>query len=115
MITEAGPKHCEWQSATFLGLGWPLGTRATMADGARLFYPGHSRVVKVVSPQGVISSVYQKGWVQHATLPKGAYATGYRFQSIELYLSSFDPDGAYLVAPNGTERWPFASGFKGCA
>ena len=54
-------------------------------------------------------------WQRHATLPKDAYATGYRFDAIALYLSNSDPDGAYLVAPAGTERWPFATGFMGCA
>ena len=48
-------------------------------------------------------------------MPKDAYATGYRFDAIALYLSNSDPDGAYLVAPAGTERWPFATGFMGCA
>jgi hypothetical protein len=106
IASTAGPAHCQWQTATFLNLGWPLGSRSVNAPDAKLF---------VRDPNGVVSSTYQQQWLKQATLPKDAYATGYRFDSIELYLSDSDPDGAYLVAPKGTERWPLAIGFGACA
>jgi hypothetical protein len=102
----AGSPHCEWQTATFLSLGWPLGSPSVSSHDSRLF---------IRDPNGVVSRTYERLWLKLVTLPKDAYATGYRFDAIELYLSNSDPNGAYLVAPAGTERWPFASGFRGCA
>ena len=106
IASTGGGSHCNWQSATFLNLGWPLGSRWGSSRDSKLF---------VRDPNGVVKHTYQQLWQRHATLPKDAYATGYRFDAIALYLSNSDPDGAYLVAPAGTERWPFATGFMGCA
>jgi hypothetical protein len=106
IASSAGPSHCDWQTATFLNLGWPLGSRSINARDSKRF---------VRDPNGVVKHTYQQLWQRHATLPKDAYATGYRFDAIALYLSDSDPDGAYLVAPEGTERWPLASDFNACA
>jgi hypothetical protein len=106
IASSAGPSHCDWQTATFLNLGWPLGSRSISSRDSKRF---------VRDPNGVVSRTYQQQWLEHATLPKDAYSTGYLFDAIALYLSDSDPDGAYLVAPQGTERWPLASDFKACA
>jgi hypothetical protein len=106
ITSAAGPRHCQWQTATFLNLGWPLGSQTASARDAKLF---------IRDPYGAVTRTYQKGWQKQARLPSDAYATGYRLDAIELYLSDSDPAGAYLVAPAGTERWPLASDFRGCA
>ena len=105
IASAAGSSHCNWKSATFLSIGWPLGSRPIRAQDARLF---------IRDPHGVVSRTYQQQWLKQAALPADAYDTGFRLDAIALYLSSSDPDGAYLKAPAGTERWPFASGFQAC-
>ena len=103
---SAGPNHCDWQSATILTIGWPLGTSAQHA--------GHSRSY-IRDPKGVILGTYKERLVKDAQLPATAKPTGYKLGSIELYLSPVDQDEAiYLVTPSGTERWPRADPMFGC-
>jgi hypothetical protein len=98
LVTAAGPAHCGWQSATYLTMGWPLGTVSTTAAQARLY---------IRDPNGVVSSFYRQLLVIHATLPSDAQPTGYSYGSIEVYLSPSDQDQAiYVVGPGGAERWP---------
>jgi hypothetical protein len=105
--TAAGPNHCDWQSATILTIGWPLGT--VSAD------TGHARTY-IRDPKGVMGGTYRQNFVTHAKLPTAARPTGYKLGSIELYLNPGDQDEAvYLVAPSGTERWPRANPFYACA
>jgi hypothetical protein len=104
---SAGPTHCDWQSATILTIGWPLGTDSSNIAQARVY---------IRDPRGVMGSSYKNGLVTHAHLPADARPTGYRLGSIDLYLSPSDQDqAAYLVAPSGAERWPRADPFMGCA
>ena len=104
--TSAGPNHCDWQSATILTIGWPLGTVSTSAGQARFY---------IRDPNGVMGGMYQKNLVTHATLPADARPTGYKLGSIELYLSPSDQDqAAYLVTSSGAERWPRADPFFAC-
>lgn len=103
---SAGPNHCDWQSATILTIGWPLGTSAQNA--------GHSRSY-IRDPKGVIGGTYQQRLVKDAQLPATAKPSGYKLGSIELYLSPSDQDEAiYLVTPSGSERWPRADPTFGC-
>jgi hypothetical protein len=103
---SAGPNHCDWQSATILTIGWPLGTSAQNA--------GHSRAY-LRDPKGVMGGTYKERLVKNAQLPATAKPTGYKLGAIELYLSPLDQDEAvYLVTPSGTERWPRADPFFGC-
>jgi hypothetical protein len=103
---SAGPNHCDWQSATILTIGWPLGTSAQNA--------GHSRSY-IRDPKGVIGGTYQQRLVKDAQLPATAKPSGYKLGSIELYLSPGDQDEAiYLVTPSGSERWPRADPVFGC-
>lgn len=103
---SAGPNHCDWQSATILTIGWPLGTDSSNIAQARFY---------IRDPRGVMGGAYQKALITHARLPADARPTGYKLGSIELYLSPSDQDrAAYLVAPSGAERWPRADPFMGC-
>lgn len=104
--TSAGASHCNSQSATILTIGWPLGTVSGNAEQARFY---------IRDPRGVMGGSYRKALVMHARLPADARPTGYRLDSIELYLSPSDQDqAAYLVAPSGAERWPRADPIVGC-
>jgi hypothetical protein len=103
---SAGPNHCDWQSATILTIGWPLGTSAQNA--------GHSRSY-IRDPKGVMAGTYKQRLLKDAQVPATAKATGYKLGSIELYLSPADQDeAAYLVTPSGAERWPRANPMFGC-
>ncbi len=107
LVTAAGPAHCGWQSATYLTIGWPLGTVSTTAAQARLY---------IRDPSGVVSSSYRQGLVLHTTLPSDARPTGYSYGSLELYLSPLDQDEAiYVVGPGGAERWPRSDPMTLCA
>jgi hypothetical protein len=96
--TIAAPRHCDWQSATFLFTAWPPGTPTTSSDRIRQY---------VRDPKGVIARVFKDRLVLHATLPKDARPTGYAYQSIQVFTSPTDQDDAiYVVGPTAVERWP---------
>lgn len=96
IVAVAGPAHCGWQSATFLTLGWPLGTRPQTATGARQFIRDPNHVLPRSLPLDL-----------HAQLPTDARTTGYKYGSVDLYLSPADQDqSVYLVLGSTVERWP---------
>ena len=98
LVTAAGPGHCGWESATYLTIGWPPGTVAASAAGARLY---------IRDPLGVVGTLYRDGLVRHASLPPEARPTGHRHGSIAIYVSPSDQDRAiYVVGADGAERWP---------
>ena len=104
--TFAGPDHCGWQSATFLIIGWPAGTVSRTIDEAHQY---------VRDPHGAVKTSLRDRLVLRAALPLGARPTGYRHESIELYLSPSDQDDAiYVVGPGGAERWPRDDPPSGC-
>jgi hypothetical protein len=106
LSTFAGPDHCGWQSATFLIIGWPVGTVSRTIDEARQY---------VRDPHGAVKGSLRDRLVVRATLPADARPTGYRHGSIELYLSPPDQDdGIYVVGPGGAERWPRDNPPTGC-
>ena len=47
---SAGPNHCDWQSATILTIGWPLGTVAQTSAHSRSY---------IRDPKGVMGGTYQ--------------------------------------------------------
>jgi hypothetical protein len=103
---SAGPQHCDWQTATVLTIGWPLGTVANNRGQSRSY---------IRDPNGAIQGTYKQRLVKDAQLPAGARPTGYKLGSIEIYLSPVDQDQAiYLVTSVGIERWPRADPFFGC-
>ena len=46
VVAAAGPEHCGWQSATFLTIGWPLGTQPETAEHARQYIRDPNGVVR---------------------------------------------------------------------
>jgi hypothetical protein len=99
LATFAGPDHCDSGSATYLIIGWPPGTVAPTASEARLYIRDQYGVM--------LDARYQRLLEPRATLPSDATPTGYRYGSIEIYLSPSDQDEAiYVVGPSSAERWP---------
>ena len=99
-----GPGHCGWNLATFLHVGWPLGTPARNVGESRTY---------VRDPEGVLSlrPEIASGFSADVRLPADAVATGYRSGGLELWLSASESDWwAYVKSPVGTERWPRAEG-----
>lgn len=99
LTTAAGSEHCDSQSATFLRIGWPLGTLAASRLESRQY---------IRDPQGVIrGKPFRQRLDLRATLPNDARPTGYRYSTAEIHLSPSDQDAyIYVVSPIGAERWP---------
>src|SRR2546428_3510553 len=107
IVAAAGPDHCGWQSATFLTIGWPLGTRSETADNARQY---------VRDPSGVVSQALHAHLGFHGTLPADAQPTGYWYGAVQLYTSASDVDqSVYLVAGHDVERWPRSDPMTDCS
>jgi hypothetical protein len=97
----AGPQHCDWQTARFMHLLHPDGSldRQYVRD-----------------PNGVLG-----GWplldtyAEGVELPDDASDSGYRSPEwFELWFTESDT-AAYVVTPDGVERWPRAREPIGCA
>ncbi len=107
MSTFAGPVHCGWQAATFLGIGWPPGTRSVSSAELRQY---------IRDARGVVRSSLRDRLALGVPLPSDARATGYRYGSIEIFLSPTDQDDAiYVVGPSAVERWPRSDPMTACA
>lgn len=95
ITAAAGPDHCDWQTATYLGLSWPVGTVAPNGSRTRQYFRDPQKVVMRSGPIG-------------RTLPADAQDTGYRSGDLQLWLSESDPGGAFLRVGTDVERWPRA-------
>jgi hypothetical protein len=96
IVAAAGPAHCGWESATFLNIGWPLGTRPQTAAGSRQFIRDPNHVLPRSLPLDL-----------HATLPADARPTGYTYgDGVALYLSPSDQDRSVYLVGSTVERWP---------
>ena len=97
--TQAGPAHCGWGSATFLTLGWPLGTHAQSGAQSRQY---------IRDPNGVIPTTgLRSRFGLNAELPPDARPTGYQDGNTKLYLAPSDEGNVvYLVNGTSIERWP---------
>ena len=96
--TIAGPGHCGWESATFLTIGWPVGTLSNSSAQARQY---------IRDPRGVIRGSLHDRLDLNAKLPGDARPTGYTYNSVQIYLSPADQEEAiYVVGLGGSERWP---------
>ena len=107
VVAAAGPEHCGWQSATFLTIGWPLGTQPGTAEHARQY---------IRDPNGVVSQDLHARLGFHATLPADAQPTGYWYGAVQLYTSASNVDqSVYLVAGHDVERWPRSNPMTLCS
>lgn len=104
--------HCEWTAAITLQAAWPLGS--TYAIGAEdVPVREYVRDPFGVLPDG--TGGFRSGLQLQANMPEPAQFSGYAIGRTELWLG---PDGgedyAYLVAPDGVERWPRAFEHVAC-
>jgi hypothetical protein len=95
--TYEGAEHCEWDSAVFLHVGWPLGRAARDASEARQY---------IRDPEGLFEDEVRLPFDDDAALPRHAEYTGYHLGDVELWLSPTDAAKAvYLVDDGDVERW----------
>lgn len=88
---HAGPEHCGWQDAAFLG-------------GSALTKPGEGPVAWVRDPDGVLDRPeVQQAFQAKATLPADATSTGYHLFAVELWTAPSD-DGEFVYLVNGHDR-----------
>jgi hypothetical protein len=96
-----GPSHCDWQSARLMHLEHPDGSldRQYVRD-----------------PEGVLpADPLLEGYAEDVELPDGAADSGYRSpEGFELWFTEGDT-AAYVVTPDGVERWPRAREPIGCS
>jgi hypothetical protein len=103
MVSYDGPRHCDWESMTFLQLAWPPG-RVAPSEGAR----GVRQYLR--DPNGVLADLSAPGGFGRASLPTDARDTGFRHGAYHLWVSRSDADRfVYVVGPGGVERWPRAT------
>jgi hypothetical protein len=109
MVSYDGPRHCDWESVTFLQLAWPPG-RVAASDQAR-------NVRQYLrDPNGVLADLSAPGGFGPAALPPDARDTGYRHGGYHLWVSRSDADRfVYVVGPGGVERWARATQPIACA
>jgi hypothetical protein len=104
--TEQGPEHCDWESAVFLYLGWPLGTRSKSADDARLY---------IRDPEALFSAYTAAPFEADARLPAGDRNTGYHLGDVALWVADDAGKAVYLVSGSRVERWSRATRPIACA
>lgn len=101
IITHAGPGHCDWESASFLHIGSPLGTIQESGRDVNQY---------VRDPEGVLSQLkvrFRTTYDPKADLPGDAEFSGYVNNGVELWISQSLLDTAiYMVDGSNVERWP---------
>ncbi len=100
LVVFRGAEHCQWESASFMHLGWPVGTVANALADWRQY---------VRDPQGLFDDgALHVGFLSDTSLPSDAVDTGYHRGSWHLFVSPSEADDAVFVV-NGeagsTERW----------
>jgi hypothetical protein len=98
----AGPGHCGWESARMLHISDEQGILAKQY---------------LRDPLGVFTDIpaLLDTYAEGVELPDGATFSGYRTaDGLELWFTA-DDRAAYVVTPDGVERWPRADEPIGCA
>jgi hypothetical protein len=106
ITTHSGPRHCQWESAVFLYIGWPLGRAEQI---------GHRRQY-LRDPEGLLSEYVLVPLDLSATLPTDARYSGYHRGEAKLWVSKSEADEAvYIVRADQVERWPRTTEDIACA
>jgi Immunoglobulin-like domain of bacterial spore germination len=100
MVVFGGAEHCQWETASFMHLGWPIGTLATTFDDERQY---------VRDPRGLFDDgALHIGYLSDTTLPSDATDTGYHRGPWRLWVSPSQANDAIFVVNVDTgavERW----------
>jgi immunoglobulin-like protein involved in spore germination len=95
-----GAEHCQWQSVTFMHIGWPVGTVSNYPDQWRQY---------VRDPEGLFDDgALHVGYLSDTSLPSDAADTGYQRGPWRLWVSPSQADDAIFVVNTDTgavERW----------
>jgi hypothetical protein len=94
-----GAAHCNFQSARFIVLGHPIGTRYSSPSDSHVY---------VRDPEDVYGDARTAELLDlDAEPPAGAADTGLRLGGIQLWAVADDPEFIYVTTPDGSfERWP---------
>lgn len=110
IISLIGPAHCEWESATLLHIGSPLGS---------VMESGRDVNQYLRDPEGVFNGLEDRlrsTYDPNADLPSDAKFSGYVRNGVELWVSQSQIDIAvYMVDGSTVERWPKAEPIILCA
>ena len=105
LLSYAGDEHCDWESVTFLD------SRVDLDGGSS----GNGPQQFVRDPEGELERSYLGAYDGDAVLPQDAIDTGFRLDSVELWIDDTGPDAVYVVDGDSVERWPRAKSEIGCA
>jgi hypothetical protein len=104
---HAGPAHCGWETATFLGMGWPLGRVAHTSNEAREY---------IRDPDGLFAEQMLAPFIPFTILPETAFDTGYRYGADELWVDTATVDQVvYMVRGDVVEQWGRPPELVGCS
>jgi hypothetical protein len=107
IVSYRGAGHCDWESAVFLELAWPVGHPQPTFAGKRLY---------VRDADGRFADNLESTFEDDATLPAEARFSGYRRDDAELWISPSEAHTeVYIVRGERVERWPRAREVIACA
>jgi hypothetical protein len=107
---EGGEEGCGWESVTFLV------SLVSLDHG----WSGRGLQQFIRDPEGVLPRSYTLGaYDEDAALPEDAIDTGFRLDSLELWVPATSddtgPEAVYVVDDDSVERWPRAKSEIVCA
>ena len=105
IYTGAGERHCDQQSATFLGLG-----RASEIEGID---PDHYAEY-VRDPEGLFTAEVIGSYQSTVDQPVGAADTGYTNGKAKLWIDPDDTSAIFMEVDDHFERWPRFNVAMGC-
>ena len=100
MAVVRGSNHCQWESAMFMQVDWPIGAGDVALSGGAQF---------VRDPVGLFDDgALRVGYLSDTSLPSGAIDTGYHRGPWRLWMSPAQADDAVFLVNADTgvvERW----------
>ena len=100
LVVFQGAERCRWENASFMHLGWPVGTPSTASGDWRQY---------VRDPRGLFDDgALHVGYLSDTALPSDATDTGYHRGPWQLWVSPSQADDAIFVVDTGSgavERW----------
>jgi hypothetical protein len=95
-----GASHCQWETVTFMNIGWPVGTLSNAQGDWRQY---------VRDPNGLFDDgALHVGYLSDTSLPSDAEDTGYHRGPWHLWVSPTQADDAVFVVnaeTSAVERW----------
>ena len=105
IYTGAGERHCDQQSATFLGLG-----RASEIEGIDSDH--YAEYVR--DPEGLFTAEVIGAYLSPVDQPIGAADTGYTNGKAKLWIDPDDTSAIFMEVDDHFERWPRFNVALGC-